>query len=113
MSEQETKPVVVEVKAEPVERTVASLTIPEFIKLMDEATVRRLQSDASREQQVTLRIFKDADALGHVATPFRIKTLEELQQFYHSMAPAFRTGTTQELVVAVAIVDGGSYKRIG
>ena len=86
------------------------LTVGQFVQLMLSLQQTKAVLAAQREEEVTRRIFKDAEGLitGGMQ-PFRVTTVEQMQKFADDMKPHLARGQGV-LCVAVALVEGEVYR---
>lgn len=100
-------------------RLTGDLTIPEFGELLTKVVVEALADgtrqkmirDAKAEQDITERIFRDAQFLSAVVTPFRISSHEQVKKFAQSLIQVL--SGQKKVVIAMAIVDSsdGTYEE--
>lgn len=88
---------------------VASLNVEQFTALMTSINETKGYLAAKREQEVTERIFKDAEGLIIAGVvPFRVKTIEDAQDFANTLIEHYKKDGTGTFAIAAALlVDYG------
>jgi hypothetical protein len=90
---------------------LSTLSVDQFTQLMVSVNETKSYLAAQKEQQVTERIFKDADGLIQAGVvPFRAETAKDLEEFTQTIKQYFVQGGKGVFVIAAALLVDGTYR---
>lgn len=84
---------------------IGKLTVEQFTRLMTSIAETKAYMNSVREEEITKRIFKDADHLVVAGIPpFRIRSLDDVEAFSKNMKDYFSKGGSGCFVAAAALL---------
>ena len=94
---------------------IGALPVGDFQKVLLDAFEAEGAVLAKRDKEISERIFRDANGIMSVSTPFRVRNVEDLKKLYMMMYNALQVSTgpgrKAELTVAMAMVDPISFSN--